>query len=358
MEIEVTILSDVDEDELYFDTKTLLQHLDLSKVKNVNNNSSADKEAEEVEGRRKASRSVRKGYEFRGINFAVSERVYGDPSLKSSAVYKSILLQPVSPTLMLAPSPTPLHTMAATRPLTPPASPTSPLRPPSPAPLKSCTDPPNPTPPVRGRSLDGAMPSQRNSLSVFWNSEKEREEKPDYMSLLASTDEDYVNDTALPLYMSPPTQPLLPQPKSPAEVVGEVQYMNQPLLSQSKPPAEEVGEVQYMNRLSQSFSQLPRSPRSSPRSRSPAGPSPRHSASLECTRKTSIKPSGTWDIVDMKESVDSLKLLVAALQEEVGSLVVTVGSVSGMCKQLQSEIEALKRGNKVAPKGVSEGCGI
>lgn len=73
MEIEVTVLG-MDEDELYQDTKTLLSHFDLTKVKDMKD----DKQEKEEAANRKLQRKVRKGYEFRGVDITVSNKLILD----------------------------------------------------------------------------------------------------------------------------------------------------------------------------------------------------------------------------------------------------------------------------------------
>lgn len=77
MEIELTVLEDGDEDELYQDTKSLLRHFDLSKVKNMKDGETSGRER--AQSQLKLHRRVRKGYEFRGMDITMSERVYDDP---------------------------------------------------------------------------------------------------------------------------------------------------------------------------------------------------------------------------------------------------------------------------------------
>lgn len=77
MEIEICIVEDANEEDLYTDTKTLLEHLDFSKIKNMKNDNASDTTKGGV-GKR-FSRKVRKGYEFRGVDLTMSEKVYSDP---------------------------------------------------------------------------------------------------------------------------------------------------------------------------------------------------------------------------------------------------------------------------------------
>ena len=77
VEIEVTILNDTDEDELYEDTKALLQHLDLSKVKDMKKEQSEGEQ--QKGGANRKLRQVRKGYEFRGMDITVSKKLSEDP---------------------------------------------------------------------------------------------------------------------------------------------------------------------------------------------------------------------------------------------------------------------------------------
>ena len=78
MDIEVTILKDTDEDELYQDTKTLLVGFDLSKVKDMKNDG-RENELERENTGRKLHHRVRKGYEFRGVDLTVSHKLLSDP---------------------------------------------------------------------------------------------------------------------------------------------------------------------------------------------------------------------------------------------------------------------------------------
>ena len=77
MEIEICIVEDTNEEDLYTDTKTLLEHLDFSKIKNMKTDAAGDT-AEGGVGVRFSSRA-RKGYEFRGVALTMSEKVYSDP---------------------------------------------------------------------------------------------------------------------------------------------------------------------------------------------------------------------------------------------------------------------------------------
>ena len=84
MEIEVTILDNVDEDELYLDTRTLLGHLDLTKVKEVKGD---DKGGDIERTESKIFKRARKGYEFRGVDITASERMLTDPGMCVSLGY-------------------------------------------------------------------------------------------------------------------------------------------------------------------------------------------------------------------------------------------------------------------------------
>ena len=78
MEIEVVIMDDADEEELYMDTKILLQHLDLSKVKDMKNGQDTQ-HGQGNGGSRKLRSNARKGYELRGVDFTVCEKMREDP---------------------------------------------------------------------------------------------------------------------------------------------------------------------------------------------------------------------------------------------------------------------------------------
>ena len=84
MEIQVSILS-TDQDELYASTKSLLSHFDLSKVKHMKMPNESAENTVEVKTenmaemktcQNKLSRRIRKGYEFRGVDITMSDKVY------------------------------------------------------------------------------------------------------------------------------------------------------------------------------------------------------------------------------------------------------------------------------------------
>ena len=76
MEIELSIVNAVDEDELYISTRDLLRHLDLSKVKNMNNEKN---DASGSWNHSRLSKRVRQGYEFRGVDITMTDKIYDDP---------------------------------------------------------------------------------------------------------------------------------------------------------------------------------------------------------------------------------------------------------------------------------------
>ena len=293
MEIEVTILNDTDEDELYFDTKTLLQHLDFSKVKDMKNDGAASSGGEGGIGERKLSQQlshrVRKGYEFKGVNITVSHKVSNDPGL-SSAAFRSALTQP------LPAPPLGLPSEAAH-----PPSILSPSRRNSQAPVKpvhtSRTQTPSPIPPsapavpLRGRSLDDTelgnvkLPRTKPQSSTF--------------AEVSYTDGDYENSDEL--------------------------YGNSPSAAAS----------------------LQRPPRSS----LPAGPSHKvggdssdtaHFAKkvnddIEFLRRlvTVMQDNSLKDMTFLREEVKTLSTTVATLMG-------TVETLSGQCRQLESQVQGLK----------------
>lgn len=79
MEIEVTILQDTDEDDLYDMTKSFLMSFDLSKVKEMKVDGSKTGQEDDVKLQRYNSRRkrVREGYEFRGLDITMSDKMYG-----------------------------------------------------------------------------------------------------------------------------------------------------------------------------------------------------------------------------------------------------------------------------------------
>lgn len=153
MKIEVTILHDDADEKLYDDTKTLLQHLDLSKLKDMKDHRAALGENEASWDKRRFSRSVRKGYEFKGVNITVSKEVMDDPSLKSSEAVRSFTDQALPLPLLVEPPLVPKHwNMHSRLRLSKSMPPPSPNR----------TQPPSlPVAPVRGTSLDDASTAPR-----------------------------------------------------------------------------------------------------------------------------------------------------------------------------------------------------
>jgi len=74
MEIEVTVLLG-DEDDLYLTTKTFLNNFDLSRIKDMKE---ATKSGQTTMARQnsKICKRVRQGYEYRGMDFTMSDKVY------------------------------------------------------------------------------------------------------------------------------------------------------------------------------------------------------------------------------------------------------------------------------------------
>ena len=76
MEIKITIL-DIDEEDLYQDTKSFLNSLDLSMLKDMKEGQTSAKDSGEVMNTTTSlSRKLRKGYE-RDMDLILSEKVYG-----------------------------------------------------------------------------------------------------------------------------------------------------------------------------------------------------------------------------------------------------------------------------------------
>ncbi len=74
MEIEVTILN-TDEEDLYMTTKSFIRNFDLSRIKDMK-----DATDDQDRDRRpsKIGRRVRQGYEYRGMDFTMSDKVYNE----------------------------------------------------------------------------------------------------------------------------------------------------------------------------------------------------------------------------------------------------------------------------------------
>jgi hypothetical protein len=297
MEIEVTILNDTDEDELYFDTKTLLQHFDMSKVKDMKNDVAATSEGGNG-GERKLSRRVRKGYEFRGVNITVSQKVSDDPGFKS-ATFRSILNQPLPAPPLGLPSETPVlpSFSPAHAPVRAPVSPKiTPIKPqPSIPPVSPKITPikPQPSialPPMRGKSLDDStvppvMPRTKPRSSTITVEQRK--------SGNSSSD-------------------------------GDI-YMNTPATSKLNP--------------------VDAPPPRLPRPSLSAGPAP---------SKANGEKRDTIDSAKVHDEIEFLRRLVTVMQdnslkdmtflrEEVNTLSKTVEMLSGRCQQLESEVKALKK---------------
>ena len=73
MEIEVTVMY-VDEDDLYQTTKMFLNNFDLSRIKDMKE---ATKSGQTMARQNsKICKRVRQGYEYRGMDFTMSDKVY------------------------------------------------------------------------------------------------------------------------------------------------------------------------------------------------------------------------------------------------------------------------------------------
>lgn len=69
----MAILDDMDEDELYQDTRALLQKLDLTKIKDMKSSNHGDS---------RLFGPVRQGYELRGVDITVSAKMREDPGMR------------------------------------------------------------------------------------------------------------------------------------------------------------------------------------------------------------------------------------------------------------------------------------
>ena len=75
MEIEVTILY-VDQEDLYETTKSFINNMDLSRIKDMKD--ATERDAGRDRRPSKIGRRVREGYEWRGMDFTMSDQVYNE----------------------------------------------------------------------------------------------------------------------------------------------------------------------------------------------------------------------------------------------------------------------------------------
>lgn len=298
MDIEVTILRDTDEDELYLDTKTLLQHFDLRKVKDMKDDG-ASKNDEEGIGKRKLSHHVRKGYEFRGVNITVSKKVSEDPGL-SSAPFRSVLNQPLPAPPLGLPSET------ATPPsiLSPRHNTQAPVKPSPVRPLQSRTQPPTPIlpsvpiVPLRGKSLDDSEVNSTRSPRTKLRSST--------IVVASCPEDDYENSDQM-YTNSPSATASLPRPPR--------QSLPAPMPLSHKADSESGDSANFTKKINEDVEFLRR-------------------------LVTVMQDNSLKDMTFLREEIKNLSMTVTTLAN-------TVDTLSGQCRQLEHQVQELR--NKPVP---------
>ncbi len=82
MDIEVTILIEDEEDDLYLCTKNFIKTFDFSKVKDIGDDSRRRGVGAEFGLQKSLNKRVRQGYEMRGVDITMSDKVYDNPDGK------------------------------------------------------------------------------------------------------------------------------------------------------------------------------------------------------------------------------------------------------------------------------------